>query len=87
MPVILSKAERQAEVKPILLKLSELRLSPSSYESIKILYGLLQIYIQEGERKELNIPFPEYNAVIKGVLAIEKKERVWVKIENNKSVS
>jgi len=84
MVQLLSKDERQAAVKPILMKLTELHLSPTSYESIKTLYFYLQSYIQNGERIELDIPFLEYNSIIKGVLAIDKKERVWVKIEHVK---
>ena len=80
-----SKTERQAEVKPIIIKLGELHLSPTTSEAIKILYQKIQTYIQEGERSELNIPFPEYNANIKGVLAIKRSERVWVKIEHIKT--
>ena len=84
MSYIRSKVERQAEVKPIILKLSELHLSPATGDAIKTLYQKIQTYIQEGERSELNIPFPEYNANIKGVLAIKRSERVWVKIEHIK---
>jgi len=80
---MLSKVERQEAVKPVLLKLQELRLNPTSYESIKLLYQQIQIYIQTGERKELNIPFPEYNVTIKGVLATDKVEKIWVKLERN----
>lgn len=80
---MLSKVERQAAVKPILLKLQELRLNPTTYESIKLLYQQIQVYIQTGERKELNIPFPEYNVTIKGVLATDRVEKVWVKLERN----
>ena len=78
-----TKHERQAEIKPVIKKLQELHLSPMSYQSIKELYQQLQVYIQKGERIELNIPFPEYNVTIKGVLASAKKERVWVKLESN----
>ena len=78
---MLSKLERQLAVTPILMKLKELHLSPAAYESIKTLYQQLQIYIQQGERIELNIPFPEYNVTIKGLLATSKTERVWVKLE------
>jgi hypothetical protein len=81
---IRSKRERQSEIKPIILKLNELHLSPISYPSIKELYTCLQDYIQNGERKVLSIPFPEYNSVIKGVLEININERVWVKIESIK---
>ena len=80
---MLSKVERQEAVKPVLLKLQELRLNPTTYESIKLLYQQIQVYIQTGERKELNIPFPEYNVTIKGVLATDKVEKVWVKLERN----
>jgi len=76
-----SQTERQNEVKPILLKLKELRLNPSAYTSIKALYQQFQVYIQQGERIELNIPFPEFNVTIKGLLATSKEEKVWVKLE------
>jgi hypothetical protein len=78
---MLTQLERQTAVKPILLKLKELHLNPGAYASIKVLYQQLQIYIQQGERIELNIPFPEYNVTIKGLLATSKTERVWVKLE------
>jgi len=81
-----SQIDRQNEVKPILLKLKELRLNPTVYASIKVLYQQLQMYIQKGERIELNIPFPEYNVTIKGLLSISKDERVWVKLEQNKNL-
>ena len=80
-----SQTERQDEVKPILLKLKELHLHPVAYASIKTLYQQLQVYIQQGERIELNIPFPEYNVTIKGVLATSKQEKVWVKLERNEA--
>ena len=74
--------ERQEAIKPVLKKLTELRLSPTTYESIKILYKQLQIYIQTGERIELNIPFQEYNCNIKGILTSKKEEQVWIKLEH-----
>ena len=40
-------------------------------------------YIQEGERIELKIPFPEVGRKILGVLAINVREQVWVKMEKN----
>ena len=79
----LTKADRQAAIKPILCKLQELHLSPISCESIKLLYQHMQMYIQEGTRIPLNIPFPEYNATIKGLLA---PEQVWVKIAGDKPI-
>ena len=80
-----NKEERQAEIKPILLKLNELHLKPTTNDAIKTLYIKIQTYIQEGERSELNIPFPEYNSNIVGVLATKRSERVWVKIEHIKA--
>lgn len=79
-----NKEERQLEVKPIISKLAELHLSPTSSEAIKTLYQKLQTYINEGEKIELNIPFPEYNANIVGVLHTKLNKRVWVKIEHIK---
>ena len=84
MSFMRSKEERQAEIKPIIIKLNELHLSPTKSEAIKTLYQKIQTYIQDGERSELNISFPEYNAVIVGILAIKRSERVWVKIEHIK---
>jgi hypothetical protein len=80
-----NKLERQLAIKPVLAKLTELHLNPIAYESIKLLYLHIKDYIQLGERKELNIPFNEYNCTIKGVLATDKNERVWVKLETNKA--
>lgn len=80
-----SKAERQHEVAPILFKLKELHLAPTTYPSIKLLYQQLQVYIQTGERIDLNIPFPEYNVIIKGVLTNNTADRVWVKLESIKT--
>lgn len=77
-----TKQERMAEIKPILSKLSELQLNPE-YEPIKKLYVEIKRYIQEGERIELKIPFPEIGRKILGVLAINVREQVWVKMEKN----
>jgi hypothetical protein len=77
--------ERQLEIKPIIKKLNELHLSPLKYESVKLLYKLLQTYIKNSERTEINIPFPEYNCTIRGILATEKEEQTWVKLETCKN--
>lgn len=79
---MLTKQERQLEIKPIIVKINELRLSPGKYETIKELYKLMKNYIEDGERIEVNIPFPEYNANIKGLLTSLINEKVWVKIEH-----
>ena len=49
-------------------------------EPIKKLYIEIKIYIQEAQRIEINIPFPEIGRKIIGVLAINVREQVWVKM-------
>ena len=78
-----TKEERQNEVKEILSKLSEFDLN-LTYEPIKKLYGKFKEYIQEGNRIEVNIPFPEINRRIKGILAISVREEVWINLKNEK---
>lgn len=82
-PEYRSKEERIKEVKPILSKLSELQLNPS-YDEIRELYEHMKIYIDNGDRIEINIPFPAINKKIVGVLAINKREQVWVMLQNEK---
>ena len=83
LPEYRSKEERQEEIKPILLKLSELQLNPS-YDEIRELYKNIQQYIATGDRIEINIPFPAIKKRIVGVLAINKREQVWVMLKNEK---
>ena len=81
---IRTKEERQAEIKPIIIKLRELRLSIQEHTEIRDLFKQMQLYINDGVNVELDIPFPAYNCCIKGVLSINKREKVWVKLETNK---
>lgn len=76
-----TKEERQVEVKEILSKLSEFDLN-LTYQPIKKLYQKFKEYIQEGNRIEVNIPFPEINRRIKGILAISVREEVWINLKN-----
>jgi hypothetical protein len=78
-----TKEERQNEVKEILSKLSDFDLN-LTYEPIKKLYEKFKEYIQEGNRIEVNIPFPEINRRIKGILAISMREEVWINLKNEK---
>ena len=82
-PEYRTKEERQAEVKHILEQLSEFNLSPA-YDPVKKLYLKFKEYISEGERLIVNIPFPEINRRIKGVLAINKREDVTIALMNEK---
>ena len=79
-----TKEERQAEIKPIIVKLRELKLTIQSHTEIKELFIQMQRYINEGVKVELDIPFPAYNCCIKGVLSIKRGEKIWVKLETNK---
>jgi len=79
MVVYRTKEQRMTEVKPIINKLTELQIKASEHEEIRDLLTKIQIYIQQGERIEINIPFPIADVEIKGVLATDIKERVWVK--------
>lgn len=74
-----TKEQRQAEVRPIIQKLTELHIPMNQYDEIKLLFKEMQRYIQDGVRVELNIPFESYNTIIQGVLAIDIKERTVVK--------
>ncbi len=78
-----TKEQRQQEIKNILKQLSDFNLS-IKYDSIKNLYELFKTYIAEGNRILVNIPFPEINRRIKGLLAISVNEEVWLKLEKEK---
>ena len=74
-----TKEERIAEVKPILQKLTELKVKVIDHKEVRELMTKIQVYIQQGERLEINIPFPAADVDIKGVLATDTKERTWLK--------
>jgi len=63
-----TKAERQAQVKPILEKLTELQLHASKFPAVKALMVQIQDYIKNGEPQQINIVFPEFGRRIKGTL-------------------
>ena len=74
-----TKEQRMTEIKPIISKLTELKIKANEHEEIRELLTKIQVYIQQGERIVINIPFPIADVDIKGVLATNVKERVWVK--------
>ena len=82
-----TKEERMKEVKPIIQKLTELKVKASEHVEIKELMTKIQVYIQQGERIEINIPFPIADVDIVGVLATDVKERVWVKFSRGSAPS
>ena len=75
--------ERKEEVKNVLKQLSDFQLNPT-YEPVKKLYLKFKEYISTGDRIVVNIPFPEINRRIKGVLAINKREDVTIALLNEK---
>jgi len=76
-----TKEQRQEEVKEVLNQLNDFDLN-IKYEPIKKLYTLFKEYINEDKRIEINIPFPEINRRIKGLLAISINENVWIKLKH-----
>lgn len=78
-----TKEQRQEEVKNILKQLTEFDLG-IKYEPIRKLYQIFKTYIGEGDKIKVNIPFPEINRRIKGLLAISIRENVWLKLEKEK---
>ncbi len=82
-PEYRDKKERQKEVANILKQLSDFDLNPT-YEPIKKLYQHFKEYIATGDRIIVNIPFPEVNRRIKGVLAINKREEVTIALMKEK---
>ena len=81
LSIVRTKDERKYEVKKIIKKLCELQLS-NNYEPIQKLYNIMHQYINEGERIIVNIPFPEINKKIEGILPVNIKEQVVVKLTN-----
>lgn len=78
-----TREERKEEVKTILTKLTEFDIN-IKYEPIKKLYVKFREYIDKGDRIEINIPFPEIDRRIKGLLAISVREEVWINLKSEK---
>ena len=83
IPVYRTKEERKEEVRKLVTQLQNLQLS-REYDAIKIFYDLMFKYINEGERIIINIPFPEMKKRIEGVLAINKREEVSIRLKYEK---
>ena len=52
------------------------------YEPIHELYDIMNEYISRGERVIVNIPFPEIKKNIEGILSVNVKEEVWLRLNN-----
>ena len=84
--MIRTKEQRQKEILPILKKMNELGLTINKHEELKEFFIQMKKYIQEEEEGgkknvDINIPIEELGIRIKGVLAVNINERVWVKLE------
>jgi len=80
--MIRTKEQRQKEILPILKKMNELGLTINKHEELKEFFIQMKKYIQEEEEDvDINIPIEELGIRIKGVLAVNINERVWVKLE------
>lgn len=76
-----TKDERIEETRAIIAKLTEMKLT-LTHPPIKQLFILMQDFIDNENRHEVNIPFPTINKRIVGVLSISRNERIWVKMEH-----
>ena len=75
-----TKEQRQNEVKIIIKKLTELHLN-NSYDGIKTLFQNMKEYLISENPIIIDIPCPELNVLIKGVLETDLSKKVWVKLE------
>ena len=78
-----TKAERQAQVRPILEKLTELKLHASKFAAVKALMLQIQDYVKNGEAQKVNIVFPEFGRRIKGTLETNRHVESSVKLSEN----
>ena len=76
-----TKDERIEETRAIISKLTEMKLT-LAHPPIKQLFILMQDFIDNAIRHDVNIPFPAINKRIVGVLSISRNERIWVKMEH-----
>lgn len=75
-----TKEERQAQVRPILEKLNELKLYASKFDAIKKLMLQIKDYVSNGEPQQVNIVFPEFNRRIKGTLETSRWSESMIKM-------
>ena len=76
---IKSQEERQAEVRPIIEKLTELKITVVE-PAIKELFSKMSLFVKNGEKIEVNIPYPKTNQIIEGMLQPKIGKRTWVRM-------
>ena len=78
-----NEKERYEQVKPILTKLSELRININD-ENVRTFYKKMNEYVKNGETTIIKVDLPVINAKIIGVLETNIKKETLVKLEYNK---
>ncbi len=78
-----NKEQRKEEVSNVIKQLNEFELN-ITYKPIQELFKLFKHYIESGEEVKVNIPFPEINRRIKGILSISVNQDVTVALLNEK---
>tara|TARA_B100001758_G_scaffold205320_1_gene185541 strand:+ start:1176 stop:1433 length:258 start_codon:yes stop_codon:yes gene_type:complete len=76
---IKSQEERQAEVRPIIEKLTELKITVVE-PAIKELFSKMSLFVKNGEKIEVNIPYPKTNQIIEGMLQPKIGKQTWVRM-------
>lgn len=78
-----TREERQNEVKTIIKQLTEFDLN-ATYQPVRDFFKLCKEYVDEDKRIVVNIPFPEINRRIQGLLAISAREECWINLKYEK---
>ena len=75
-----TKEERKIETNAIIKSLNDLKIN-TGYPEVRELYKCIQSYVNDGIQQEIDILFPAISRHIRGCLALDKREKVWVKLE------
>ena len=67
-------------MKPILEKLTEMKLHVSKFVAVKELMVQIQDYVKNGEPQKVNIVFPEFGRRIKGTLETNRHVESSIKL-------
>ena len=76
-----TKDERRNETLQIIYQLKQNDIS-SEYQAVKDLIQIMNEYVELGESRDVHIPFPEKNKIIKGKLPIHKKDEPVVMLKH-----
>lgn len=82
-PNIMTQQQRKEASNHILRQLKDLELNVS-HKPIRELLGMLKQYNEDGIRRVINIPFPEVNRRIKGVLSPSVREDTHIVLKFEK---